>query len=341
MTREAKPQLLYLHLLRIIAAVAVIAIHSSAPLLYMMNTAPTLDWWNTNLINAFTRWAVPIYVMVSGTLLLDSSRQESFKEFIKKRAGKIGTPFIFWFLLYFTWEYTQNNISGIENNSLTMTLFFDPPGIHLYFLYIIIGLYIVTPFLRKVFNRLNEHQTVQFITLLCIFTLCWRMTGFVFVLWLPHLFYFSFTHVKDVIKKHVSNKVSATTFISASVAIAALTAHRFSIQHSSPVFFHEYTTIFVLLQAVSLFTLFYSLENTFQQHFSKHTHSIQYLSGLTFGTYLVSPIIQDILWHTYFIYNPPIHFSAGLIYAHILATIIISAAIIMVVQRIPIAKKII
>jgi len=62
-------KLSYISVLRIIATIAVIAIHASSGYLNSTDIAG-FDWKYANLINSFTRFSVPIFVMLSGALLL-------------------------------------------------------------------------------------------------------------------------------------------------------------------------------------------------------------------------------------------------------------------------------
>ena len=66
------------------------------------------EWWICNLWDSLTRWAVPVYIMLSGALLLDPGRAEAPRDFYRKRLGRIGVPLVFWTaaFMWFSVEYT-------------------------------------------------------------------------------------------------------------------------------------------------------------------------------------------------------------------------------------------
>ena len=66
---------------RIVAIFSVVCLHIAA---YAVLNAElgTANWWSGNFYDAATRWCVPVFVMVSGALLLEPRPQEGRKLFI-------------------------------------------------------------------------------------------------------------------------------------------------------------------------------------------------------------------------------------------------------------------
>src|SRR6267154_32982 len=94
-----KPQNLdWINSLRLIALVAVIVLHTAAIPLEQYGKIPLNDWLTADLYNALVRFAVPVFVMITGALLLH--REYELGDFLKKRLGRIFTPFLFWSLVY-------------------------------------------------------------------------------------------------------------------------------------------------------------------------------------------------------------------------------------------------
>ena len=56
--------------LRVIAIIAVITIHSTTSFYARFGEIGMLDWWLANLLNSASRFAIPLFVMISGALLL-------------------------------------------------------------------------------------------------------------------------------------------------------------------------------------------------------------------------------------------------------------------------------
>ena len=93
--------------------------------------------------------------MLSGALLLQPAKlNEPIKVFLKKRLTRIGLAFVFWSGTYIAWSfYTANPpvVFTLENlgQSIVRSLF-SGAYYHFWFIYLIVGLYLITPFLRAV-----------------------------------------------------------------------------------------------------------------------------------------------------------------------------------------------
>jgi surface polysaccharide O-acyltransferase-like enzyme len=107
------------------------------------------DWWVANLWDAFTRWAVPAYIMLSGALLLDPAREEAPRDFYRKRLGRIGVPLVFWtaFFMWFRFYVLVPKGWG-TTRSVWIDLALGKPYTHLHFIFRIAGLYFFTPMMR-------------------------------------------------------------------------------------------------------------------------------------------------------------------------------------------------
>ena len=57
--------------------------------------------WDLSLaINLLTKWCIPIFIMISGYYLLNSSKEIDYNTFLKKRFKKVLLPFIVWSIIY-------------------------------------------------------------------------------------------------------------------------------------------------------------------------------------------------------------------------------------------------
>ena len=139
-------------LIRTVAIVLVILLHAAnEPHQFVDIMAPDaiVSWWASNVYNSIARPCVPLFVMLAGALLLQPSKvNEPLSVFFKKRLSRIGLPFIFWGVAYFAWRFYVNgealSVGSILQGVLT------GPYTHFWFLYLIVGLYLITPVLRVV-----------------------------------------------------------------------------------------------------------------------------------------------------------------------------------------------
>ena len=137
-------------LIRALAIVLVIMLHAAIephPIVTQINQAEVFRWWSVDIYDSLAQPCVPLFVLLSGALLLQPSKtDEPMGVFFKKRLNRIALPFLFWGIAYFAWSYLIDNepftfgsiLQGIQTG----------PYYHFWFLYMIVGLYLITPVLR-------------------------------------------------------------------------------------------------------------------------------------------------------------------------------------------------
>ncbi|MBA8986810.1 MULTISPECIES: acyltransferase [Sphingobacterium] len=156
----------YLIYLRVIATIFVVLIHASTGYLNRIDTH-AFDWNYANWINAATRCSVPIFVIISGALLL--SKDEDTWTFYKKRLHKLFYPFLFWtiiYLIYYFYRYTNFSLLSSEKIwSISQDKLLHGSSAHLWYLYMIIGLYLAIPFLRKILIHCTNREIEIFLLL--------------------------------------------------------------------------------------------------------------------------------------------------------------------------------
>ena len=149
-------RVIYLDILRIISIFAVIVIHAAAMNWY---TQPvnTLAWASVNFYTAVSRFCVPVMFMISGALFLN--QDINLKKLWSKNILRIVTAFLFWSFLYAV-PYWANmllmHMDIVKSSGLhPVKGFYDElmrGHFHQWFLYALLPLYILTPFIRKFVN---------------------------------------------------------------------------------------------------------------------------------------------------------------------------------------------
>ncbi len=141
---------------RVVAITAVILLHSApTPYSAVMDQSYAFSWWTWNVFSSVAWVGVPLFVMVSGALLLKPSKvDEPLRVFFKKRWKKIGLPFIFWGVAYFLWSILVNH--AVVSTNFVLTSILSGPYFQFWFLYMLVGLYIATPVLRVLVANMNR-----------------------------------------------------------------------------------------------------------------------------------------------------------------------------------------
>ena len=96
-------RLVYMDWLRVLATIAVVTIHVSAGYVSVLDANNASRWMAGNLFESISRASVPIFVMISGALLLKGTKDISVGEFLQKRASKVIIPFIAWSAIFYAY----------------------------------------------------------------------------------------------------------------------------------------------------------------------------------------------------------------------------------------------
>lgn len=169
----SEKRLVYPDILRIIAIFAVIVIHATANILTACPSG-TAVWQQTNILSAAARFAVPVFFMVSGIFFLDPERDVSVKKIFSKSLPRLIVALILWSLLYEVYPaFTAWLKTGKFDFSVIVLglkkILYGNEHFHLYFIYLIAGLYLITPILRVFTKNATRRQTEYF---LLLFFLC-------------------------------------------------------------------------------------------------------------------------------------------------------------------------
>lgn len=131
--------------LRNVATFLVVAVHVAAPVAMDFNDYHSFWWRCGNFWNSLARPGVPIFVMLSGFLIL--RKDEATGSFLKKRFVRVLVPALFWMVAYSFYNF-QANGSPTSAREFFVGLFEGPVHYHLWFIYLILGLYLMFPILR-------------------------------------------------------------------------------------------------------------------------------------------------------------------------------------------------
>ncbi len=160
-------RIIYLDVLRIFAVFCMIVLHTAAA---KWRTVPvdSFEWQVFNAYDSLVRFCVPVFVMISGALLLNPDKDISMKRMLKKNILRIAIAYFFWSFGYAI--YTSKIYLNFNADTLYVLFKNTMAGhYHLWFLPVIIGLYLVVPLLKKI--TADKKTTEYFLILSFIFTL--------------------------------------------------------------------------------------------------------------------------------------------------------------------------
>lgn len=162
-----KTRLWELDLLRILAAFSVIMIHVSAAYIEKLSLAYYL--------NQFVRYAVPLFIIMSGLLIHWSNNNKSLlttRLFYRQRFRHVITPYIIWTIFYTFFAIYLGHYPLLTRDSLLIlgnNLLWGTGCYHLYFMVIIFQLYLLYPLLQK---NLQQHPRACLVVSLLLTLFC-------------------------------------------------------------------------------------------------------------------------------------------------------------------------
>ncbi|HUD10934.1 MAG TPA: acyltransferase family protein [Candidatus Saccharimonadia bacterium] len=292
---------------RIAGAAAVVMIHVSAAGVLAFGLIGIKEWWLSNILDSVCRWAVPVFIMVSGALLLDPSTPRPFFSFMRRRVSRIIPPLLFWSALYFVW-LSWWRLTPINLHYVISAFLSGNPYDHLYFLPLILGLYLITPMLRIYVMHASRQNA--YYCLLVIFLLAaandyistfWGFGGVqnIATQFLPYIGYFlAGYYLKNLALTLRGKRLPLPIFVLSSM-VTAIGCYALSAAHGieKGVYFYDYTSVTVIIASLALFVWFDNIRMGATRWWltPRSRTVIKTLSTASFGIYLIHPILLDIL----------------------------------------------
>ncbi|WP_426672208.1 acyltransferase [Mucilaginibacter sp. McL0603] len=159
------PTIDWINNLKVISLFAVIVLHTASLLLMDYKKSPLNHWLVADFYNALVRFAVPVFVMISGTLLLH--REYELGDFLKRRLTRVIWPFLFWSFVYIGYSWYNEDIAFTNDvwanihiilHQLKYGAFY-----HLWYVYMLIGLYLFIPVISKFVQHATEKEILYFL----------------------------------------------------------------------------------------------------------------------------------------------------------------------------------
>lgn len=157
----------FLDYLRVLACFMVILVHCIEP--FYLGDGGTLiasrsDALWVTAIDSLLRIAVPLFVMISSYLLVPITG--STTEFYRRRVERVAIPFILFSLAYaLIPAWGSGGEIDIIDNLRVLTFNFLPLSGHLWFVYMMLGVYLVMPIISPWLERVSARGERMFITL--------------------------------------------------------------------------------------------------------------------------------------------------------------------------------
>ena len=325
--------------LRVFATICVIFIHTSGGALMRFGKIADQTWWASNLISGVGRFTVPAFVMISGALLL--GREIDLFTFLQKRFLRVWVPFTIWVVIYIAYHNIfEHNPISFKNAFMGYLSGGNGQYGHLWFVYMILGLYLFTPIINYFILKATEIEFVYLIILGFISTTVFMFFKEFFKLNIfldisnfgSYLGYFVTGYYFKNKQFAIGKYGYLAVFILAYLATVIGTFWLSSQNGKYCRYFYDYFSPNTVIMTFSIFMFFKSALN--KELLPKILES---LDKASFGIYLVHLLIINILSRKFQInwaWNPPV---IGII-SHGIITLILSFFVVWLISKLPFGK---
>lgn len=190
-----KDHVVWLDVVRFVAMFTVVCCHSADPFNFYPGEPPAnieeIKFWGAAW-GAFLRPCVPLFVMITGALLLPVKAEASV--FYKKRITRVLWPFLIWSVVYnlFPWitgllgldpkiildffpysgeEATRQSLSVSLGYIAQIPFNFSLLDVHMWYIYLLIGLYLYMPIFSAWVEKASDKSQLWFLAVWGVTTL--------------------------------------------------------------------------------------------------------------------------------------------------------------------------
>lgn len=333
--------------LRAAACVAIIILHISysAALMFGGSITQTQNIVSMIFVNCMM-WAVPCFIMVTGALLLNRARKVTYRKLFGQYILRVFGALVFFGMIFRIFDMIMDkepvNLVGFLRGFYE--IFTGTGWSHLWYLYLLIGLYLLLPFYRKIAAHSGKGELkyllavyVIFLSLLPLLQIGNIYTGFYIHVSTIYPFYLfcGYALHNRIIKP--GKVLSIILVVAGTVCIAGLTAVRWIGGYAAMEQLWGYSSIFVILQAVGIFSLFQDIKEEGVAFLKK---VLSWLDQCSFGIYLIHMMFVRLIIR-YMQFDP--YTNGGVIgfIGLILGVLLVSWLVTWIMRMIPVLKKIV
>lgn len=325
--------------LRIAATLAVVFLHTTSGILDRMDLFAISEEQKSFLAlgKQYMNWAVPIFLMITGTLLLRREKEIGFSECITKYVKRVLLA-----LFCFGIPFSMMEIF-FDKKTIDIQLFYDAvrhvisgnSWAHLWYLYMLIGIYCILPVLKRFTDGASRADLRNMLITMFFFQICIPLAENMMDLSIAFeipiaantvVYLFLGKYLSEKLPKFLEKKISVVLYLATSFVLAAGVYRSTNSENSLEYFAPVYATlIFALCRNI---------------HVSDKIRPLIWkIDRLCFGVYLIHPLFINFAYK--FLRVTPISFECyGLMTGvFFLLFTICSFGASLVMSMVPVLKK--
>ena len=335
-----------LSLARVTACLAIVVLHTVfAANEYFADTVTAGENLASRIVENNMMWAVPVFLMVTGALQLNPDKELTMSKLYGKYIARVAAALVVFSLLFRLFDIVM------DGESFSIGSLFGKAGEelitghgwgHLWYLYLLIGLYVLLPFYRTVIRHCSDTELKY---LACVYVFFISIIPAIESFGVNINFYISESIIYPLYlllgymiyqgRLTVSARSAALLAITSTALIILLDILRYGRGIEVPGMFFGYASPLVIVQAVGVFALI------MQTNISpgKIAVFINSTDRCTFGIYLISMVFVRLVFK-YMGFNPYEGAAAILLILSVIGIFAASYLVTAILKLIPGFRKI-
>lgn len=236
--------------------------------------------------------------MISGSLLINDKSFQNADLFFKRRIKRILVPLIFWSVFFIGFNRFITGFFSVKDT--VGRLYTGEPYYHLWYLYLVVGLYFVTPAVSLVYANFSRKKRISVIAAIFIaaainsmwseyFGVAEQFFAFKF---LPYLGYFMIGKELSDHKPRYHKYFYFGIWLLLSLLIGISTGLLKYLNFKDFTYFYDYLNPLVILQSISFYVFMTQFISAIRFR-EEYKNVISYVSVLTFGIYIIHPVFVE------------------------------------------------
>ncbi len=294
--------------LRAIASIAIVCLHTCyvAVRIYEGQITESQYLVSRSAVNCLM-WAVPCFVMISGALLLNEKREISYKKLFGTYIFRMAGALLVFCLVFQIVDLLMNKeaitLSGILYGWWEMLT--ASSWSHLWYLYLMIGIYLLLPFYRKAAAHSSkkdlQYLLVVYGLFLSVLPLLNSTTGtsigfYIHVSTIYPFYLFLGYYIYHYCREKITTGLSLCLLLAATVLIIILSVMKYKNGAFETEDFWGYSSPIVVLQATGMYGLFLNISKWIKGIVGR---ILIELDKNSFGVYLIHMIFVRLLIRTF------------------------------------------
>lgn len=278
---------------RITAIFTMMLIHTSASQ-YFRVPVDSFDWLIFHIYDSIAQVSVPCFVMISGILFLNPEKEITVKNLFKKNIWRMVTAYIFWDFLYVLFDYYVMDVGEIQAVNEIFNGHY-----HLWYLFTIAGLYLITPILRQIVKEENVAKyfiVVSTVVAVVIPTIRYnafinKYTGGIIVnanlsFLTNYAVYFVLGYL--LYKSDISHTMEKIIYVFGIIGLAMtiLLSYYVAMREKTATAYYSNFSLFIYMQSIAVFVFFKNKVGKVNFN-EKSKKIISILAECSFGMYLI------------------------------------------------------